>query len=282
MRNKYLKILGLPESATEQDIKKAYRRKAFLFHPDLNDSPNAKEEFVKIDRAYQYLISAQPEPQEEVFQGNPLDQKRRENAVIYAQFAKEFKKKQEKEYQEKIERRMSKFRKNPLFDVAISFLSIFIVIYGFLFLIDQAMSPIEETFLSAGVSSGDEGFYHINLSRDKSITAIVSYEVAYRTNLDNSGMSVVDLKVSPIFKTPETVRLVNNRLVGDSNIIGDIFYLYILPITMLLPLFWLFYRRSTHPMIILGNGILIVYPIIVSVHMYMSLTFRTGMIEGMI
>jgi len=282
MRNKYLKILGLPETATEQDIKKAYRRKAFLYHPDLNDSPNAKQEFVKIDQAYQYLISAKPEPQEDVYRGNPLDQKRRENAAAYAQFAKEFKKKQEAQFQQKIERRMGKFRKNPLLDVAISFLSMFIVIYGFLFLMDQVVSPIEETFMSSGVSSSDDGFYHLHLSKDKSVTAIVSYEVALRTNVDQAGMSVVDLKVSPIFKTPERVQLVNNRPVADSNIIGNIFYLYILPITMLFPIFWLFYRRSTHPMIILGNGILIVYPVMLAVHMYMSLSFRLAMMDGMI
>ncbi|VDL99176.1 unnamed protein product [Schistocephalus solidus] len=53
-------ILGLPKTATEADIKKAYRRLALKWHPDKN--PNSKEEaekrFKEISAAYEILSDA--------------------------------------------------------------------------------------------------------------------------------------------------------------------------------------------------------------------------------
>lgn len=56
MRKTYLKILELPENASKDDIKKAYRKKAFKYHPDKNNSPEANEIFVLINQAYSNLL----------------------------------------------------------------------------------------------------------------------------------------------------------------------------------------------------------------------------------
>lgn len=49
-------ILGLPDLATEKEIKKAYRRLVKLYHPDKNKEANAEKKFIEITKAYDYLL----------------------------------------------------------------------------------------------------------------------------------------------------------------------------------------------------------------------------------
>lgn len=51
----YFDILGLPTSATPEEIKKAYRRLAKEYHPDRNPSPDAAARFIQINEAYEFL-----------------------------------------------------------------------------------------------------------------------------------------------------------------------------------------------------------------------------------
>ena len=44
----YYQLLGVPRDASENEIKKAFRRLAIKYHPDKNKDPDAQEEFVKI------------------------------------------------------------------------------------------------------------------------------------------------------------------------------------------------------------------------------------------
>jgi len=56
----YYKLLELPKSATEGDIKKAYRRLAMKFHPDRNpDDPEAEHKFKEAKEAYEVLTDPQ-------------------------------------------------------------------------------------------------------------------------------------------------------------------------------------------------------------------------------
>ena len=47
--------LGLASSATLADIKKAFRQKAALYHPDRNPSPDAGARFRAVQAAYEVL-----------------------------------------------------------------------------------------------------------------------------------------------------------------------------------------------------------------------------------
>ena len=56
----YYQILGVPEDATEEDIKNAFRKLAFKYHPDKNpgNEKQAEEKFKEINEAYSILGDA--------------------------------------------------------------------------------------------------------------------------------------------------------------------------------------------------------------------------------
>jgi hypothetical protein len=51
----YYDVLEVPVTATTQDIKKAYYKKAVSVHPDKNPSPEANKQFQQLSQAYQVL-----------------------------------------------------------------------------------------------------------------------------------------------------------------------------------------------------------------------------------
>ena len=55
----YYSLLKIDQDATESDIKKAYRKLAIAFHPDVNTDEDAEDKFKEIGEAYAVLGDSQ-------------------------------------------------------------------------------------------------------------------------------------------------------------------------------------------------------------------------------
>src|SRR2546423_14883268 len=58
-RRDYYEILAVPKTASDADIKKAFRRLARELHPDASEAPDAEERFREAAEAYEVLSKSE-------------------------------------------------------------------------------------------------------------------------------------------------------------------------------------------------------------------------------
>lgn len=63
----YYDILGVKKDASDAEIKRAYRKLAAKYHPDVNHEPGAEQKFKDINEAYETLSDAQKRSQYDQF-----------------------------------------------------------------------------------------------------------------------------------------------------------------------------------------------------------------------
>lgn len=56
--DKEYKLLGIKSDASDEDLKKAYRKAVMMWHPDKNQDPQAEEKFKEITRAYNSILES--------------------------------------------------------------------------------------------------------------------------------------------------------------------------------------------------------------------------------
>lgn len=65
----YYAVLGVPRDATDEEVKKAFRRLAREVHPDVNPDPRTQERFKEINAAYEVL----GDPEKRLAYDNPAE-----------------------------------------------------------------------------------------------------------------------------------------------------------------------------------------------------------------
>ena len=58
----YYDLLGLSRDASQEEIKNAFRKLAFKYHPDRNKRPDAEEKFKEVSEAYAVLSDPEGRP----------------------------------------------------------------------------------------------------------------------------------------------------------------------------------------------------------------------------
>lgn len=63
MKRDYYEVLGVAKDADAEEIKKAYRKLARQYHPDVNKAADAEEKFKEVKEAYDVLSEPQKRAQ---------------------------------------------------------------------------------------------------------------------------------------------------------------------------------------------------------------------------
>ena len=152
----YYTVLGLRQGASDDEIRKAYRKKAMEYHPDRNNSPDAQELFIRITEAYEYLIS-------HPYRRNITEDEVRRNYQAWVDYRRAEARKRAEAY---ARTSYEEFRKSPIYksttviDGTMVFLGLLLAtmviimsVYGYTYRMKIASSPREEpSFLLAAVT----------------------------------------------------------------------------------------------------------------------------------
>tara|TARA_B110000879_G_scaffold63103_1_gene88708 strand:- start:11822 stop:12679 length:858 start_codon:yes stop_codon:yes gene_type:complete len=208
-------ILGLKDNATSEEVKKAYRKLAMQYHPDINpDSP--PEKFLEIKEAYFNLTLNKPEIKDTYTSGEKVFSRKYNRWFTKKEFDELLKKgekiRQKKEESEKEEalREFDELKQSWVYE-AFPYVAIFGAIFSVFLMLDfymnNSLKPVD--YLKTNRISLVEGMLVGSAQPEYIISEIVTedqnkkkYKVSLRGEYGNAfyGSNNIKLMQTPIFK----------------------------------------------------------------------------------
>ncbi len=214
MKSNY-NILGLKDNATSEEVKKAYRKLAMQYHPDINpDSP--PEKFLEIKEAYFNLTLNKPEIKDTYTSGEKVFSRKYNRWFTKKEFDELLKKgekiRQKKEESEKEEalREFDELKQSWVYE-AFPYVAIFGAIFSVFLMLDFYMNNSLKSvdYLKTNRISLVEGMLVGSAQPEYIISEIVTedqnkkqYKVSLRGEYGNAfyGSNNIKLMQTPIFK----------------------------------------------------------------------------------
>lgn len=214
-------ILGISESATMAEIKKAYRLKAKAYHPDVNDSPDAAEQFRRISEAYQRIIDFREGRYS--YQQPAIDYE-----AILREKAREQARMRYKEWKKKLEdEELNKSIHEIYWNKNVSYLLLLITL---ILLTDQFIGTTirVENIVKTTLTTDDQLYYTIETDHRK-IDIMSDHEI---DGLEANSLIMVG--ETPIFHSMKEIRTIQNKVIIPDNIVGNFTPALIINIILLL------------------------------------------------
>ena len=155
MVESYFHILGIDHSASFYDIKRADRLKAKELHPDMNSAPDAHEQFVHLNEAYEFLLDnwAYIKPKKQLTQEEIRKEKEREKA--YHEWLKQESLRIRKKAEEMSKMKFEEYKKTPIYrttSILSSMADYFALVFGLFVVAGTIWSLIK--IISQGFKAG--------------------------------------------------------------------------------------------------------------------------------
>ena len=272
---KYYTLLGIEPTKDRNVIKKAYRKKAMKYHPDMNPSKNAEEKFIAITNAYEILTGQIKQPSE-TFVKKPEDIKKEHirKAKRRYESIKEKEKRKDAQYYKKITSgwQWKGFKIGAIYCCVLS-----LILWLDMSLPGKTVT-LDEPFFTYNYGSNGPSISHENVTFDLDSYLYYAYTPPIRLEYspffkDLKSISIIDLPSYEELKNPKNPKFYDLKLYNEfplKKIYGNL-TIYgtfpLAPIILFIPIIIFYYKRPNFNFAIMRLvciGIIFPFALIVS------------------
>ncbi len=226
-------------NASEQEIKKAFRTKAMLYHPDKNPGDKAQQQFIEICEAYEWLTNPSAQSKSKTTSQQQSPKSKEEELEERLKRAREILRRRAVEEKLRLERDFSKFKKSFIYKTAIP-VYIASIIMGFTLIYDHFGTPNPEFgYISRFDAHKNRYAYEVQTPLGMKVLH-VEIEDAYASQLHKGDE--IELMMTPVLSSFKSFKK-NNR--EYENLYSLHFLFWILTLIFLAPIVSIFYQKPT-------------------------------------